>query len=330
VSRVYFHSEHGTAELRGSERAHLGQIVDRMTTGFLSSMYGDDVDRLLGLIRPGHYLHKEDRGTGWLGPWVQSFTTALNVGFRDGLLSWRGKPIDPFALRLNTALKYGNDTVRLAARLHGQCEIHCFVEGVSRAWLAGLITDGLDAGIFREGQWFVDGPSRGPAIWHPQRKWSDEGWRDVVKLLLDRDDEPVVCSYSVCDQFPNAEAAGWMPPPMPEGWAPNWATGEDGRAEWERDYPGVEERRSYYEDEAAGLWYDLPADEQWRRALAGVRGNPGGLEISPAEFGKFYFAHGLDVTDLLAPDYADRLDKALGFNDGAAAVPVEAPVPGAA
>jgi hypothetical protein len=308
VSRVYFHSQHGEAELRGSERAHCGLLVDNLADGFLGSLYGDDVERLLGLVRPDHYLHRQDRRSpGWVPMWRDMFATAFRSGFYGEMFTWKGKDVDSFALRLNTALKYGNDTVRLAARLHGQCEIHCYVEGINRAWLAGLIVEGLSAGIFREGQWYEDR--------NGDRKWSDQGWRDVVKLLLDRDDEPVVCSYSVCDQFPNAEVASWTPPPMPDGWAPDWAASEAGRAEWERDHPEVEDRRSYYEDEAGSLWYELPEAEQWRRALEGVRGGSGGLEISPTEFGKYYFAHGLDISDLLAPDYADRLDKALGFSN---------------
>lgn len=309
MSRVYFHSQHGDAELRGSERAHLGQIVDQITMGFLSSGLHDDVDRLLSLVPPGHYLHKQDRHSpGWLPQWRSTFGTALRVGFDDDLFTWKGRPVDPFAIRLNTALKYGNDSIRLAARLHGQCEIHGYVEGVNRAWFASLITEGLHARILRDGFWF-EGTSG-------ERKWSDQGWRHVVKLLLDRDDEPVVMSYSVCDGFPNAGAAGWTPPPMPEGWAPDWAQSEQGRAEWDRDHPEPEDREEYYRDGASDLWYEMPEAEQWERALAGIRGNPGMLEISPENFRGYYFAHGLNITDLLADDYAERLDKALDCDGG--------------
>lgn len=304
VSRVYFHSQHGEAELHGSERAHCGLLVDNMTDGFLGSLYGDDVERLLRLVRPNHYLHKTDRQSpGWVPMWRDTFATAFRSGFYGEMFTWKGKEIDSFALRLNTALKYGNDTVRLAARLHGQCEIHAYVEGINRAWLAGLIVEGLDAGIFREGQWYTDR--------NDERKWSDQGWRGVVKLLLDRDDEPVVMSYSVCDQFPNAYVANWSPPEMPEGWAPDWADGEDGRAEWEQGYPDAVARRAYHADQASDLWYELPEDERWRLALEGLRANPGMLEISPDRFRGYFFAHGLAITDLLATDCAERLDKAL-------------------
>lgn len=310
MSRVYFHSQHGTAELRGSERAHLSLIVDNITAEFLSPPRSDEVDRLLTLIHPGHYLHSEDRrAPDWVSNWCRTFTTALNVAPEDSLLEWKGRPVNPFAIRLNTALKHNddNDTIRLAARLHGQCEIHAYVEGANRAWFAALITEGLDAGILREGQWFTG--------WRGDRKWSAEGWRDVVKLLLDRDDEPVVTSYSVCDGFPNAAAANWTPPPMPEDWVPDWVKSPEDRAKWELEHPEREDRQEYYDDEASSLWYDQPEDEQWRQALAGIRSNPGMLEISPENFRGYYFAHGLAITDLLAPDYAERLDKALGVGE---------------
>lgn len=304
MSRVYFHSQYGDAELRGSERAHCGMLVDNLTDGFLSSLHGDGVERLLRLVRPGHYLHKQDRTSpGWVPMWRDTFATALRSGMFGEMFTWKGREVDSFAVRLNTALKYGNDAVILAARLHGQCEIHCYVEGINRAWLAGIIVEGLDAGIFREGQWYEDRDG--------ERKWSDTGWRSVVKLLLDRDDEPVVMSHSVCDQFPNADIAGWTPPPMPADWAPDWAESEDGCAEWERDYPEIEDRHAYWADRAHDLWYELPEGEQWRMALEGLRDGGGMLEISPDDFRSYFFAHGLAITDLLAADYAERLDKAL-------------------
>lgn len=72
MSRVYFHSQHGEAELRGSERAHCGLLVDHLTDGFLSSIYGEDVQRLLGLVRPDHYLHKQ----AWQSTAARSTTRA--------------------------------------------------------------------------------------------------------------------------------------------------------------------------------------------------------------------------------------------------------------
>ena len=35
------------------------------------------------------------------------------------------------------------------------------------------------------------------------------GWENVAALLRNRDDAPVVCSYSVTDSFPNPTIARW-------------------------------------------------------------------------------------------------------------------------
>lgn len=312
MSRVYFHSPHGEAELRGSERAYCGSLVSNLTAGFLRSVWGEDVKQLLSLVRPDHYLHKVDRhSTGWLAPWVDSFQTALTGVVSRDPLAWNGHPIDSFSLCLNTAMRYGSDPVKLAARIHGQCEIHCYVEGIDRWWLADLIQEGLDTQVFRKGIWYADGAtvSDNPATM-PGRKWSDQGWGDVQRLLRDRDDEPVVMSYSVCDQFPNRSYAAWEPPPMPEDWAPDWAQDEEGRAEWDRDHPDPAERAEYYDEHVGELWYELGEAEQWRLAMEGLRSTGGGLRIAPGEFGKYYFGHGLTLPDLLASDYEDRLAKA--------------------
>lgn len=324
MSRVYFHSPHGDAELRGSERAWLGSLVDSIAFGFLDRY--TDAEQLLALVRPGHWLHKEDRTQpGWALTWYDRARLALGTGNDDDpVLQWRGHGIDTFSLRLNTALRYGSDPVRLAARIHGQCEIHAYVEGINRAWLANLIQQGLDEHVYRAGIWYTDRPGVNPAA-QPDRRWSDQGWGEVVKLLRDRDDEPVVMSYSVCDGFPNREAARWEPPPMPEGWAPDWADDDEGRAEWAERYPHLEGREDYYRSTAGDAWYDLPDEERWRIAMGGLRGSDGGLEISPDEFGKYYFTHGLTLPDLLAPDYEERLDKALGFAEEAAE-PVPDPI----
>jgi hypothetical protein len=314
VGRVYFHSEHGTAELRGSERAHLGSLTYDLAAGFLRSTYSREVEQLLALVKPGHYLHQVDRSAvGWLRPWVEKFSITLTGALGGEFLQWKGRDIDPFSVCLNTALRYGSDPVRLAARIHGQCEIHAWVDGKNRAWLADLMQQGLDERVFRPGLWYVDRVADGPAIGQGDRKWSDQGWGEVMALLRSRDDGPVVMSYSVCDQFPNREAATWQPPPMPEGWVPDWAAGDEGRAEWERDYPEPWQREERYQEDAAELWYELPQEEQWRLGMEGLRTRDGGLEISPDEFGRYYFTSGLTLPDLLAPDYEERLDKALGF-----------------
>jgi hypothetical protein len=251
MSRVYFHSQSGTAELRGWERAWASGIVEDLASGVIMPRVPDQTDRLLELIPEGHYLRGMDyKGQNW-GFWLQSFGTAWRVELK---LQWRGHALDSWVFSLNTALVLGNDPVKFLARMHAQCEMHCWVDGPSRAWLAGIIEQGRALGIYR----------------------AEAGWEDVVALLRSRDDEPVVMSYSVCDQFPNSYASTWEAP----------AEAED--------------------DDA---WYDLPKAEQWSHGMAWLREH--GPQLSPVHWAKYRFEHGLSAFDLIAPDRDDRLAAAL-------------------
>jgi hypothetical protein len=199
---------------------------------------------------------------------------------------------------LNTALVAGSPAIQLAAKLDSWCESHAWVDGPDRAWLADIIDDGLRAGIFRRGFWF---PSE---VRGPKDNWSDQGWGEVLELLRSRDDEPVVTSYSVCESFPNAGVAGWKPPPMPAGWRPGWAA-TDGIHEWEA--MPADEQRDYYRETAGDGWYDLPDEEQWARALAGLKANSPWLQLTPESLGEQYFGAPLAVYDLLAADRDERV-----------------------
>ena len=97
----------------------------------------------------------------------------LRVG--DGPLTLNGTQYSLLDLQLNSAIAVGGDAMKLAARLHGQCEIHCYVEGPNRAWLASLIEDAFAKHIFRTGQ----------------------GWEETCTMLRKSADSPVVCSFSV-------------------------------------------------------------------------------------------------------------------------------------
>lgn len=116
-----------------------------------------------------------------------------------------GTPLSSFSLELNTALVLGSDPVALAARLHGQCELHAYVEGPHREWLAGLMEAGRACGVYRP----------------------DQGWESVIELLRARADAPVVTSYSVGDSFPTTHVIQddppvWTPTEIDEWGEPNW------------------------------------------------------------------------------------------------------------
>lgn len=275
MSRIYFHSPSGEAEVAGSERHYLGSLVNQLAVGMLDPDGYQRDERLKQMLPADHYLN-DPQAVG--RNWAAAYKTAFRVG--DGpLITWRGTELSAFSLALNTCLVYGNDAVKLAARIHGQCEIHAWVDGPNRAWLADIIQAGLDTEVFRKGLWYESGG---------EKKWADQGWEGVITLLRARDDEPVVMSYSVCDSFPNQSIGGWMDE-VPDG---------------------------VDEDDHSDAWYDLPPDERWDRSMLALRASARGLEITPDDWQTFRFTHELSALDLFAADWQERLDAAVARPTG--------------
>ncbi len=339
MSRIYFHSPSGEAELRGSERAHLSFIARGPAVAAWGLGRHTDLDWMadvIGLIpevpdgpHGANYLHTYLRAAqvedarnhelykvwkpGQPGPYGTSYDAShrlktslelrLTSSSSETVFVVAGRRLNAADVALNTALVAGSDSVKLAAKIDGWCETHAWVDGPDRAWLAGLMEDGLAAGIYRRGIWYADQPDT------PRDKWSSQGWEDVQAHLRSRDDEPCVMSYSVCDQFPNRHTAGWEPPPMPDGWVPSWADTDEGLAEWERDYPTAEDKAARYRDDAADGWYDLPDDERWRLAMAGLRADKPWAQLTPDTLDTT-FGPAVTVYDLLATDRDERVSAA--------------------
>ncbi len=201
MSAIYWHSpSEEDVRLRGSERALMQCMVKDIAATFIPS-YG--YEERLNPERPD-YLRRP-------GTRLESIVTAFNVGLTDSdapmFTDHDGTPLANFSLQLNTILAIGNDPLCLAARLHAQCEIHCYVEGPYREWLAEVIESGLEAHVFRDG----------------------EGWDGVITLLRLRDDEPVVTSYSVCNSFPTHSSDQGVPWSV---WKPT-RVDEYGDVDWE-------------------------------------------------------------------------------------------------
>lgn len=107
------------------------------------------------------------------------------------------------------------------------------------------------------------------------------GWEDLQRFLLDRDDHPVVVSVS--EAFPTWWSACPLTP-----------QGED-----------------MDEDEAAEqAWEALTAAEQWSRGMAALRSRTTELLEMTPDWADYRFGSTLSLSDLLAPDYARRLDHA--------------------
>lgn len=197
MSRVYFHSPSGTAEVRGSERAHAAQLINNLLWTALQ-LDGFSVPHPFRVfLPPDAYLHgiTDDRFTDSLKTWL-AHSHDSRICFPPDSPIAAGESVSTFTVALNTALVIGSDPIKFLARLHGQCEVHSWVDGPNRPWLADIIESGSKTRILRE----------------------YGGWQSVLKLLRSRADEPVVMSYSVCESFPNRQLANWGDDPDGERW----------------------------------------------------------------------------------------------------------------
>lgn len=276
MSSITFQTIDKEVRIGGAERHYAGALCERI---FWSILDIDDMDigqedstfeRLKGMLPRDHYLHE-----------TRSWNTiSLRNAFRVGAdLIWRGQIIDVFALQLNTAIAIGNDAVIFSARMHGQCEIHGYVEGPNRAWLADIIDRGSACGVLRE----------------PYQTQYDK-WSDVADLLRQSDEHPVVMSYSVTESFPDAGLV--LASKRPKGRYKDWT--EEQHQEWEA---------------ARAEFHDLPWTDQWSRAVDTLRARSQSirLEIRPDSWSTYRFDEGITAFDLIGSDYKDRLDQKLGL-----------------
>ena len=174
-----------------------------------------------------------------------------------------GHVVSSMNISLNTALAVGNDAVCVAAKIHGWCEIHPWIEETDRSWLADVIESALDAGIYREEICYSG--TNGDAS---EKRQVSQGWDEVIDLLRDTTRNPgeVVLSCSVCDSFPNAEVSTVMPP-WPDGVEEDWDA---------LSCEQQEERRR-----AREAWSKLDDDQRWQTAMDGIRASQPWANIAP-------------------------------------------------
>ncbi len=237
MSAIYFHSEYDTVNLHGSERAHMASLCNNLMLAAIGNLeYAKDW--LIPLLPPNNYALHDHRGV--------EAGLALYLGGMDSKLLVNKKFVDTFTLSLNTSIILGSDPVILLARLHGQCEIHCWVDGPNRKWLAHIIEDGKKTNLYRKNQ----------------------GWESVTAFLKSREDGPVVCSFSICDSFPNYNC-------LPE------------------DHPLKQSRSEDRYDQ----FYELPKTEAWKQCFRGLQKQQS-LELCPNNWKDFYFDSGQSVFTL--------------------------------
>lgn len=239
MSRLYFTTVDETVEIKGWERAHLGGLVSDVAMGVIDP--GSRIELFRRLVNPDHYMSRYSRDRH---AWTESFGTALRLDHTgdstapDGtpLMTWRGKPFSGQGLILNTAVAVGGDAVKLAVRLHSQSEIHAWIDGPDRAWVADMIEAAVMSGVYRTSL------RQEPADGH---RWtlSRSGWETVVPFLRSDDTAPVVTHYSVTDDFPNPAVAGvpwerWEDLSGPEQWSLSMRGLREG--DWARRFPGLQ------------------------------------------------------------------------------------------
>lgn len=268
VSRIYFHAKEDEAEVLGSERAHCGVMCSDLLWLSLGIRYesAPGVRRLLAMFPESHYLRtipfKPD------APILRMVETAVCT---DSNLMVDGERVDTFTLALNTACRLG-DPMRLLARVHGQCEIHGWVEGRNRNWLASRIEEARKANLLRAGMGWE-------SVVDLLRAWTSTAKRSFM-------DDAVVTSYSVCEPFPNAgickDAGLWTPGADHCG----INDADDEYAPGEPWWDGDE-------------WLDLSADEQWSMGVAALPSRA--PEWSPATWGTLFGSGmtGWDLSELL-------------------------------
>ncbi|MFI7608750.1 hypothetical protein ACIBTV_27070 [Micromonospora sp. NPDC049366] len=322
MSRLYFHSPSGEAELPGSEFAWLEHLARGPAIAAWDFEHTDVVDRIARILamvpevpdgeHGSNYLHtglraaqaEERANKAAYGAWrpgqpllglavsnehrrllVRSLRTRLNV---DGVdLHVAGVKLHSRNVELNTAIAAGSDPIRLAAKLAGWGPGHVWVEGRHRSWLASVIEEGLAGGMFRRR--FRRGDK-------PDGELLTAGWEQVVEFLRARDDEPIVTAHSVYEDFPNPtthldwpgrQMQSWDDCSEAEqraitDWQERWYDNEDSTARWEAGMAWLRERRP---------WARLALD-----TLADVT-----------------FHHPVTVYDLFAPDRDERVRTAAGL-----------------
>ena len=171
MSSIHFESkDREPVSVHGGERSWFQDTIFNISMPFITNLqFKSDkwFDALVNSMGE-HYLarYKNDR---------LMFAKYLETSIAVGNVSFYG--IDIFNLALNTAMVIGSPPIKLAARISGQCEVHCFVQNGNRQWISNIICQGLRTGIFRR----------------------DVGWNNVLDLLDESGD--IVLSYNVCDPF---------------------------------------------------------------------------------------------------------------------------------
>ncbi len=135
MSRIYFHTEAATEEVRGWERGYAHRLAEDLTLDILGFGQYPHADTLKSMVRipPGHSLESTPDNL-----WPRHARAALSGFTYDDspkLIGPNGDDLLTFVAG-NTIAAIGSDAWVFASRLHLQCEIHMWVAEQDRLWLA--------------------------------------------------------------------------------------------------------------------------------------------------------------------------------------------------
>lgn len=145
MSSIAFESVAGTVLIGGRERARMGVLINDVGWAVKNRGHDNDTKKLA---------------------WVYSGDTE-------------------FAEQLGWVCIVGNDAMKLAAHIHGQCEIHGWVHPDDGEWFARQIESAVHAGVLAD-----DGRQHYGT------------WADLADLAR-ASTTPLVSSYSVCEGWPD-------------------------------------------------------------------------------------------------------------------------------
>lgn len=184
MSRTYFVTKDAEAAVRGPDRALLASFVDKFFVAMVGvDQYTSDDDGIWAIIDPPIPERPDISGN----PRARDLMMRLGYSGFSNRITFRidGHSIPAWYLSLNTAIAAGGPPLQFAARFHAQCEMHAWVDGPNRKWLAGIIRQGRALGMYR------------PNL----------GWESVIDLLEGPSRGPVVLSSSFTEGFPSRDLA---------------------------------------------------------------------------------------------------------------------------
>lgn len=200
MSSIRFHALGKTVEVRGSERFYFDNYLTKIFLATLEmppSYSGKYNSYLYNFVVEGMgssgYLAKsllidEVEGKAKLMDSIRDddFEDRIRLAIRASHGNFFGFA-SVFSCVLNTAMRIGGDVLRLAARIHGQCELHAYIKAENHKWFASILKQGLEVGLLRSGV----------------------GWDEVISLVSFENKGTIVMSYSVCSEFPNPHISNW-------------------------------------------------------------------------------------------------------------------------